>query len=364
MLKFHPLRIRAARADAEDCVSVLLEVPAELESSFRGRAGQHVVVRAMIGGADVRRTYTLVSRPGEFPLRIAARVHPEGLLSRWLAREVRPGGLLEVMPPNGSFGPQGPATASGLYVAFAAGSGITPVFAVTAELLARDAGARVLLLYGNRSAARTMLLEELLALKDRYLDRLALHFVMSREPGEIEHLNGRIDAHKVRFAGSRLFKPAAVREYFVCGPGAMMEEVGATLAQLGVAPGRIHSERFAVDTAGHEHAPLVRPVPGAAAAAPAAQTTQVALILDGRQRSFSMRTGDETILEAAARAGIELPFSCKAGVCATCRTKLVRGKVEMDENYALEDWELQQGFILACQARPSTPEIELTYDET
>jgi ring-1,2-phenylacetyl-CoA epoxidase subunit PaaE len=213
----------------------------------------------------------------------------------------------------------------------------------------------VLLFYGNRGGSRTMLLEELLALKDRYLDRLSLHFVMSREPQEIELLNGRLDGARVRALAGLFFDPRAVREYFVCGPGTMIETIGSELRALGVEANRIHSEHFAAAAVAAHAEP-------AAATKSEAGTTQVAVTLDGRRRTFSMQTGTETILEAADRAGIDLPFSCKAGVCSTCRTKLVRGEVTLDENYALEDWELEQGFILACQAHAKTPELELDYD--
>ena len=195
--------------------------------------------------------------------------------------------------------------------------------------------------------------EQLLALKDRYLDRLALHFVMSAEPQDIEWLNGRLDAQKIESLSGKLFDPAQVRQFLVCGPGDMSQQVGAALGRLGVDSAHIRAEAYEGS----------RPAPVAAPAA-AADATQVTVIMDGRRRSFSMRPGGDSILDAAAQAGIDLPFSCKAGVCSTCRTKLVRGKVDLAQNYALEDWELEQGFILACQAHPQTPEIELTYDET
>jgi ring-1,2-phenylacetyl-CoA epoxidase subunit PaaE len=356
MLRFSSLRVRDAHAESEDAVSLTLEVPAELQEDFRSRAGQHVVVRAQIAGEEVRRTYSLVNGAGELPLRILARVHPAGRLSGHLANRVQRGDLLEVMPPNGSFGPQIAARGPGTYVAFAAGCGITPVFSIVKSLLEQDAGCRVLVFYGNRSSARTMLLQELLALKDRYMERLSLHFVMSREPQDIELLNGRIDAQKVR-AFARLWRASEVRDYFLCGPGSMSEDAGRALRELGVAGDRIHIERFSLgETPAPAHA---APQAGSGRA----DATQVSVLMDGRRRSFEMPTRQETILDAAMRAGLDLPFSCKAGVCSTCRTKLLKGEVEMTQNYALEDWELEQGFILACQAHPKSPQIELSYDE-
>jgi ring-1,2-phenylacetyl-CoA epoxidase subunit PaaE len=358
MLKFHSLTVAQLAPDAEDAVAIALEVPASLREEYRGSAGQHVVVRATIDGEDTRRTYSLVNAPGEWPLRIVPRVHAHGRMSRYLAEQLRVGELLEVLPPNGSFTPREAPTRAATYVAFAAGCGITPVLSVTRELLAR--GARMILFYGNTGSARAMCLEELLALKDRYLGQLSLHFVMSREPQEVALYNGRIDAARVRQFAAALFRPPEVSEYFVCGPGDMIEQVAATLRELGVEGARVHAEHFTLASTGSESAaPLVPAAPAAAEAG----TAEVTILMDGRRRSFSMKMDDETVLDAAARAGVELPFSCRAGVCSTCRTKVIRGDVAMAQNYALEDWELEQGYVLACQSRVKSAVLELDYDE-
>ncbi len=243
MLKFHSLPVREVQPESEDAVALTVDVPAALREEFRSKPGQHVVVRTFMNGEEVRRTYSLTNPVGELPLQIIVRRHPEGRLSRHLAA-LKSGATLEVMPPNGSFAPRSSGQ-GGTYVAFAAGCGITPVISIIRSLLARDATSRVLLFYGNRGGSRTMLLEELLALKDRYLGRLSLHFVMSREPQEIELLNGRLDGARVRELAGRFFDPRSVREYFVCGPGTMIETIGGELRALGVAANRIHSEHFA-----------------------------------------------------------------------------------------------------------------------
>ncbi len=360
MLKFHPLKVLQVAPDAEDAVALTLEVPPPLEAEYRGQAGQHVVVRADIGGEEVRRTYSLVNAPGEWPLRIVPRVHAQGRMSRHLAEQMRAGEMLEVLPPNGSFCARLPLLAGATYVAFAAGCGITPVLSTVRALLA--SGARVLLFYGNSGTSRTMCLEELLALKDRYLGQLALHFVMSREPQEVELYNGRLDAQRVREFAARLFEPGQVREFFLCGPGDMIESVSATLRALGVPAARIHTEHFTLATTAGEPASLRAATPTAPRAADTG-AAEVSILMDGRRRSFTMRLGEETILEGAARAGIELPFSCRAGVCSTCRTKVVRGAVTMVQNYALEEWELEQGYVLACQSHVKSAPLELDYDE-
>jgi ring-1,2-phenylacetyl-CoA epoxidase subunit PaaE len=365
MLKFHSLRVLEVSPDAEDAVAISLDVPSGLRAEYRGSPGQHVVVRLEIAGEETRRTYSLVNAPGEWPLRIVPRVHAQGRMSRHLAEELRTGDLLDVLPPNGSFTPRETSVAGGAYVAFAAGCGITPVLSVTRALLAQGAR-QVVLFYGNTGTGRVMCLEELLALKNRHLGRLSLHFLMSREPQEVELYNGRVDGARVRQFATTFFRPHEVREYFVCGPGDMIEQVSGALRELGVDGSRIHAEHFTVATVADAVRPDVAAEPRPAAprpAEPAADAAEVTILMDGRRRAFSMKMNDDTVLDAAARAGIELPFSCRAGVCSTCRTKVVRGEVEMAQNYALEDWELEQGYVLACQSRVKTPALELDYDE-
>ena len=420
MLTFHPLQVVEIHPEAEDAVGISLDVPPELRDVYRGLPGQHVVVRTEINDHENRRTYSLVNAPGEWPLRIVVRVHSSGHMSRYLAEQLNVGDHLDVLPPNGSFTPRRAAAASGTYVAFASGCGITPVLSVLRALLTANDSNRVILFYGNASTGRAMCLEELLALKDRYLDRVSLHFVMSREPQEVELYNGRIDSNRVRQLARVLFAPGEVSEYFVCGPGNMIDEVAATLRELGVEADRIHGEHFTVasttavggtpesvaaSASGAITVEFVDAPPGAIMvefdAAPAGVASQapdkpagapempvfefevthdeagsasheaasaseqavVIVLMDGRRRTFNMRMNDEVVLDAAIRAGLELPFSCRAGVCSTCRTKLVRGEVEMEQNYALEDWEVEQGYVLACQARVKTSVLELDYDE-
>jgi len=365
MLTFHSLRVAGIQPEAEDAVGISLDVPGELRAIYRGLPGQHVVVKTEINDDENRRTYSVVSPPGESPLRIVARVHAAGQMSRYFAEQLNEGDELDVLPPNGSFTPRREAHGKGRYVAFASGCGITPVLSIVRSLLSADQGNRVILFYGNASTARAMCMEELLGLKDQYLDRLSLHFVMSREPQEVELYNGRIDPEKVRELARMLFSPGDVTEYFVCGPGNMIDEVSSTLRQLGVEADRIHGEHFTLATT----AAAEWGAETATAAAPAAESSlapdesEVTVLMDGRRRSFTMRMNDEVVLDAAMRAGLELPFSCRAGVCSTCRTKVVRGEVEMAQNYALEDWEVDQGYILACQSCVKTPVLELDYDE-
>ncbi|MGE0582825.1 MAG: 2Fe-2S iron-sulfur cluster-binding protein [Steroidobacteraceae bacterium] len=356
MLRFHPLRLKSRTPIAEDAVSLAFEVPAALREEYRFRAGQHLAVRLGAGGEE-RRTYSIVSPEGSTELRIGVREQPAGRVSPFLARRLAIGESLDVLTPNGSFHPQSEPGRGGSYVAFAAGSGVTPVLSIATTLLARDATSRFVLFYGNRTAASTMFLEDWMALKNRHPARLALHFLMSREPQEIELLNGRIDAARVRELARVLFDAREVDEFFLCGPGSMNDDVAGALRGLG-ATGRMHSEHFGLAAA--PSAAVAKPV---AAVVAGAQETQVTVSMDGRRRSFHMARGGPSVLDAAEVAGLDLPYSCRAGVCSTCRARVLAGEVTMDQNHALEDWEVAEGFVLCCQARPVSAELELTYDE-
>jgi ring-1,2-phenylacetyl-CoA epoxidase subunit PaaE len=315
----------------------------------------------------MRRTYSLTNLPGEWPLRIVARVHEQGSMSRHLAEQVAIGDEIDVLPPNGSLTPRRlQAPAGHTYVGFASGCGITPVLAIVKTTLQANPANRFILFYGNSNTDRVMCLEELLGLKDRFIDRLALHFVMSREPQEVELYNGRIDATRVRELARILFEADQVCEFFVCGPGDMIDQVSGALGELNVPAERIHSEYFKDEGGSYGNADdeaAGDAVSGSTTLAAESDTAHVTVLMDGRQRTFNMKMNDETVLEAAARAGLELPFSCRAGVCSTCRTKVISGEVAMEQNYALEHWELEQGYVLACQARVKTPTLELDYDE-
>jgi ring-1,2-phenylacetyl-CoA epoxidase subunit PaaE len=248
-------------------------------------------------------------------------------------------------------------------VAFAADAGIVSAVDVVRRLLSQDRANRVLVFCATQGEEHAEPLEELLALKDRHLDRLSLSFVMNREPDEAELLTAPLDAPKIGAIASKLFDAKSVREYHVCGSQQLADDVRTALKKFGVDDARIQRSDSENRASAATPSSAMGGTETNAAAPSAASETRVEFVMDGRRRSFPMHTGTESILDAAARAGIDLPFSCKAGVCSTCRTKLVRGQVEMMQNYALEDWELEQGFILACQSHAKTPELELTYDE-
>jgi ring-1,2-phenylacetyl-CoA epoxidase subunit PaaE len=356
MLTFHPLVIRRREHIATDAIALTLEVPDSYREAYRFACGQHVAVRAVIGGRELRRTYSIVSPEGG-TLRLGVRV--QGQMSRYLAETVRVGDTLDVMTPSGRFHPQDRPGDDGYYVAFAAGSGITPVLSVVTTLLEQRAQCRITLFYGNRDTARTMFSEDVLALKNRFMDRIVIHFLMTLEPQDAGLFNGRLDRDRIAALAGAFFEPQAVDEYFVCGPSGMIEGVIAALKDLG-GPGRIHAERFmsmASAPADSRHEASNRLGIGVES------STEVIVQLDGRRRAFRMPADDVSLLEAAERAGLELPFSCRDGICSTCRVRVIEGRTEMKRNQSLEPWEVDAGFVLCCQARPITPRVVLSYDE-
>jgi ring-1,2-phenylacetyl-CoA epoxidase subunit PaaE len=355
-LTFHPLKLIARERAAEDAVLLTLEIPEALRSAYDFEPGQHLALRAMVGGREVRRTYSILDGvPGD-TLRLGLRVQSAPGMSHFLANEVRVGDTVEALTPAGRFR----RTLRGgvrTYLALACGSGITPILSILTSALEQEAESQCLLLYGNRTSACAMLLDELLALKNRFLGRFAIHCLMSREPQDMDVFNGRLDPAKIRELAGTLFDPGSVDEVFLCGPGDMVSAAREALAAVGVtAP--IHFERFTSGSA----APAVVP-PAKAKASTADGETRVTVVADGRRRQFTMRTGEESVLDAAERTGLELPYSCRSGVCSTCRAKVLSGAVTMANNVALEEWELAAGYVLCCQARPTTAQLELSYDE-
>ena len=351
-LHFHPLRVSRVHADAGDARIVTFEVPAERVETFRFTPGQYLTLRRP--GQDLRRSYSICAAPGE-ALRVGVRRVSGGAFSSWLHAELAPGDVLEAMEPQGRFG-AALARRPRHVLAVAGGSGITPILSIVKAALERDAHTRVTLLYGNRLAASTMFKEELEDLKNSHLTRLALHTVFSRETMDSPLATGRLDADKVarflRLAGGA----GLVDEAFVCGPHAMNDEVETALLAAGVSAERIHIERFGIPPSAAD-ATLHAPKEGDAT------TARITIVRDGLTREIGFLPSDESILAAASRAGLEVPYSCKSGVCATCRAKLLEGRVRMDRNFALEKADLEAGFVLTCQAHPLTERVVVSFDE-
>ncbi len=351
--RFHTLEIADVRPEASDAVSLAFKVPEELRVAYSYQPGEYLTLRATIDGEDVRRSYSICSGLDDGELRVVVKPVANGAFSNWVKETLRPGDPLAVMTPNGRFGvPIVPGSTRTL-VAFAAGSGITPIMAILKSVLRHEAG-HVFLFYGNRSTASIIFREQLEDLKDRYLSRLSVFHVLSREQQDLSILNGHLDAPKLQLLMRTMVPLEQVEQAFVCGPQPMIEGLEKALVDLGMPRDRVHVERFTPGEGGRP-----RPVVVAPTVRPKALAT---VISEGVSSEFPIAEG-EAIIDAATRAGISLPFSCKGGMCCTCRAKLLEGRVEMAVNYSLEPWETDAGYILTCQSHPLTDRVVIDYDQ-
>lgn len=357
MRKFHAATIVDKRAETEDSVILTLLVPDEVAADFEYVQGQHLPVRATLNDKSVRRTYSICSSVDDHTLRLGIRIQEDGVFSNYVANELKPGDTLEVMPPYGHFNTPLSQDQRKTYVALVAGSGITPIISIVKTTLEVEPGSQVILFYGNRKRSTTMFIEELFALKNLYGERLSLHFIMSQENADIELYAGRVDGSKAARLHDAFLSGMRADEIFICGPNPMIDDVTAAMIALGYDAKNIHSERFRAGLKGEQ-------VPRPRTSKTPKDGATVTVIVDGNRQTFHMGREDISILDAGTAGGIDLPYSCKGGVCSTCRCKLTAGEVDMALNYALEAWEIEQGFILTCQSTPRTATIELDYDQT
>jgi ring-1,2-phenylacetyl-CoA epoxidase subunit PaaE len=351
---FHPLRVAEVEQLTADAVAITFDVPAELRGSYAFVPGQHLTLRATVDGEEVRRSYSICSPPSAGRLRVAVKRLEGGMFSGHALTGLAVGDVLDVMTPAGRFGVHPDPAQARHYAAVVAGSGITPVISILGAVLETEPGSRFTLVYGNRDSSSVMFADELADLKDRYPTRLQLLHVLSREPQEAELLHGRIDAAKLGRLLETLVRPQDVDEWLLCGPFAMVEQVRDTLVGRGVPFRHVHLELFHVDG---EAPRMTRP------ASPSGEATgsEVTVRLDGRSSTFAM-PAEGSVLDATLAVRADAPFACKGGVCGTCRARLVEGEVQMARNYALEQSELDDGFVLACQSVPITPRVVLDFD--
>jgi len=353
--RFYSLKVASVQPETRDAFTIVFLVPAELRETFRFIQGQYVTLRARIGGEEVQRSYSICSGVQDGRLRVGIKRTPTGIFSNWAAENLKPGSMLEVMPPEGRFHVNLCPQQVRHYVAFAVGSGITPVLSLITTTLLTEPNSTFTLFYGNRTSSTIMFREELAELKDVHLDRFSLIHIMTREHQDIDLLNGRITGDRAARLLQQFCRPGRVDYVFLCGPRPMVDDVIPSLKQLGIPEAHIKVELFTPST-------LDREAAGPLTASPA-EECRVTLLADAREHSFSMEKDSETILDAGLNRGIDLPHSCKSGVCATCRAKLIEGQVKMDANYALEEDEVARGFILTCQSYPLTPEVKVDFDQ-
>lgn len=351
--RFHPLKVVEVRRETADAISLCFEVPAELAEDYRFVQGQHLNLKVELGGEELRRSYSICAGVDDRELRVAIKKIPGGRFSGWANDAIEVGQVLDVMTPEGRFHTPLDAANEKHYVAFAAGSGITPILSLIKTTLRAEPKSRFTLVYGNRRQASVMFGEALEDIKNRYLSRFVMYNLFSREEQEVPLFNGRLDRDRVASFLETLIPADDIDAAFVCGPGAMIDEVEAGLLAGGVPSENIHLERFGVPDSGPAH----HVEPGDAPQA------QITIIVDGLRREMEFRSEDPSILDVALRAGMDLPFSCKGGVCSTCRAKVLEGQVRMDKNFTLEQPDIDAGYVLTCQAHPLTERVVISFDD-
>ena len=361
--KFHNLPVSNITPEAAGAVAITFKVPEDLRSGFNFKAGQFLTLRASIDGNDVRRSYSISSSQNSYTqngtLEVGIRPVQGGVFSNWAATQLKVGDVLRVMPADGRFIVQRPRAIH--RVGFAAGSGITPILSILASTLEEQAESKFTLVYGNRRMDSVMFNEALQDLKDRYPNRLTLIHVLSRQAQEVPLLEGRIDEAKVKEIVASLLPAASMDEVFICGPEAMIEATERALLEVGVPARNIRTERFTSPTL--EALPADARKQVVLGHAPESKgDVSLTVVLDGKKHQMQMSTTDK-ILDVALAAGLDLPYSCKGGVCCTCRAKVMQGSVVMEKNFTLEKWEAEQGFVLSCQAKPTSKEVVMSFDE-
>lgn len=357
-LHFHPIKIKDIRRETSECVSIGFDIPDSLKDTFQYKQGQSLTVKTIINGEEVRRTYSICSSPFENEWRVAVKKVEGGLFSCHANEKLKAGDILEIMPPVGKFNTALNPTQKKKYIAFAAGSGITPILSLAKTILATETKSEFTLIYGNRKRSSIIFFEELEGLKNKYIDRFTLVHILSREKTDSQLNAGRIEPNKLRDL-SKLIDFSKGDEFFLCGPEEMIFSTKDYLETLGIAKEHIHFELFTSSTK------TIGPRKNTAVSTDSGRAqSSISIRLDGRIVDFTIPFNSElSILDAALEQGADLPFACKGGVCCTCKAKLIEGEVEMDVHWGLEEDEIKNGFILTCQAHPVTERVRVDFDE-
>ena len=355
---FRPLKILDVQNETADCVSISFEIPDEWKEEFNYRAGQNITLRSIVDGEELRRSYSICSSPREKELRVAIKKQEGGRFSSHAHAQFKPAMKLEVMAPTGNFILNLQPENKKHYIAFAAGSGITPVISLLKAILLDEPLSRFTLVYGNRNRGSVIFREKLLALKNEYPERFQLILIFSQEKMDAPVFEGRIDHSRCEMIFTHIIPQAANQEYLLCGPAPMIFSVRDWLHDHGITDSKIHYELFSDPGESGTTYKKISPEPLKSTG----KKSLVTIRLDGISSDFQIPVEGPTILEAAIQAGADLPYACRAGVCASCRAKLVEGKVKMDQNYALAEEELEDGFILACQSHPASDKLVIDFD--
>ncbi|GAB2910332.1 1,2-phenylacetyl-CoA epoxidase subunit PaaE [Paralcaligenes ginsengisoli] len=358
MVQFYPLKVASVAKNTRDAVVVTFEVPGEIREKFAFRPGQYLTLRTQVDGEELRRSYSICAAPRDKLLRVAIKRLNDGAFSSWANEHLVPGEMLDVMPPDGHFTVDFSSEHSRGYVAFAVGSGITPILSLIKTALGTEPGSRFTLFYGNRSSSAVLFREEIEDLKNLYMERFSLVYIMSREIQDVDLFNGRLDGAKAGQLLSLWLDPGQIDVAFVCGPQDMIESVTQALQDKGLDKSRIKFELF-----GSPKGPRALRTGQEARHAPGREQCEVTVIQDGVTRTLTIEKNKDSVLDSALAQGVELPYSCKGGVCSTCRCKVIEGEVDMDANFALEDYEVARGFVLSCQSFPVTDRLVIDFDQ-
>ncbi|MFC7498220.1 1,2-phenylacetyl-CoA epoxidase subunit PaaE [Enterovirga sp. GCM10030262] len=355
-MDFHTLTVAEIVPETADAKSIRFELPEALKETFRFKPGQHLTLKCDIGGEEVRRNYSLCVAPGDGQLKVTVKRIAGGLFSNWANDNLKPGDTVDVMAPHGSFTWDFDPAQSNHYVGFAGGSGITPVISLIKTALQTEPESRFTLFYGNRDSSSVIFLEELARLKNRFMGRLEVYHFLAEEAEDIDLFNGMLDRAKCDEILTHLVEPGEADAFFICGPGPMMDAAEEALIELRVDRHKIHIERFTADRPSAAVEAQMQALQDQARGLPMMVT------LDGRKRKVGFDAEAGNILDSARAAGLPAPYACKAGVCATCRARVVSGEVEMAVHYGLSDEEVAAGYVLTCQSVPKSEGVELDYD--
>ena len=354
-IHFHSLHIKEIRKETPECVSVLFEIPDNLKSDFQFKQGQSLTMRTTIRNEEVRRTYSICSSPLDNEIRVAIKKADGGLFSTFANESLKPGDKLDVMEPVGKFYTDLNPGQKKNYLAFAAGSGITPVLSLIKTTLATEPASTFTLVYGNKSRGSIIFFEELEGLKNKYLQRFNFINILSREKTDVPINSGRINMDKLMELG-KLIAYEKMDETFICGPEEMIFNIKAFLEQKGVDKKKIHFELFTTPGSQKSEAKSQK------SEVTSGNKSRITVKLDGRSFDFNLGFDDLPILDAALKQGADLPYACKGGVCCSCKARLLEGEVAMDVHWGLEDEEIEQGYILTCQSHPKTGKVVVDFD--
>jgi ring-1,2-phenylacetyl-CoA epoxidase subunit PaaE len=356
--RFYTLKVKEVRPETTDCVSVSLEIPDELQEAYQFAPGQYLTFKKHVQDAEIRRSYSICSSPKENELRVAIKKVEQGKFSGFANSDLKAGDELDVMTPMGKFSPRKTEQTKKHYLAFAAGSGITPVMSIMKSVLHEEPESDFTLVYGNKNRNTIIFREQIEALKNQYMQRFRVYHVLSRETMDVPLFSGRINADKCRDFSRTLVNLSKTDEIFVCGPEDMLISVRQQLMDLGVPSDHIHIELFtSPDQPKANHEKWVNEHKEDQGV-----MSKVSVRLDGSTFEMDLAYNGESILDAALANGADLPYACKGGVCSTCRAMVTEGEVDMEVNYAIEQDDLDKGFILTCQAHPKTAKVVVDFD--